>query len=118
MRVPPRRRKYSANCGFVVQNPVSGKQLAWASVGVPGGARAATMLTRTNAVNSTTRLITLLTHLWTTVWSTSQRQRRASARRVPGRPHVRVRDGRLPDPVCCADDITTVRGGRTGRGAL
>src|SRR4051794_40743942 len=66
MRTSPRRRKYSANCGLVMQNPVCWKQLACAMVGVSGGASAATMATRTNAVSSATRFIALLTPLCAT----------------------------------------------------
>src|SRR5215204_248936 len=69
MRVSPRSRKYSANAELVMQNPVCEKQFAWASVGVPGGARAANMLTRTNADKTTTRLIALLTPLYASVRS-------------------------------------------------
>src|SRR3954451_11820776 len=66
-----------------MQNPVCGKQFAWASVGFPGGARAANMLTRTNADKTTTRLIALLTPLRAGVRSPRQRHRRAIANIVP-----------------------------------
>ena len=38
--MPPRTRKYSAKAGLVMQNPVSWKQFACASVSRPGGAKA------------------------------------------------------------------------------
>ena len=60
MRVPPRTRKYSANCGFVMQNPVSWKQFACASVSRPGGAKADTSPMTRNPTRTAIRFITTL----------------------------------------------------------
>src|SRR5688572_26699647 len=104
IRTPPRIRKYSANWALVMQNPVSGKQFAWAWAGISGGARAATMETRTKAVSTATRFIALLTQHCAAEAFPRGRHGRRSARVVPP---------------CCLEAARMGRSGpgRTGPGA-